>query len=513
VRWRVTLFALAACATSESTGNGSSGPGVSGRPAPFPTISLATKGSPIVNLRVLCRAGSVDDPKGKEGLTALTARLIAEGGTRSLSSSELIQKLFPMAADLSAHVDKEMTVFVASVPADFVEPFLPVLDEVFLAPRWDARELARMRSDAIQDIEERLRTSDDENLGKEALDVLLYTDHPYGHLSEGTVQGLKAISIEDAKDQAARVFTRDRMVVAVAAANPDPIVEALKNSLAPLPQHGASVVPAPPRGSREARGPRVLIVDKEAESTAISLGEPWSLKRGDADFYPMMAAVSALGEHRQFVGRLMRELRIKRGLNYGDYAYVEAFHQDGDTTLPQTNVARSQQAFSVWIRPVLHENRLFAIRAALYEITRFHDAGVTAEELELVKGFLGGYTLLWEQTPMRRLGNLLDDAFYGTPGFLAGFRSALPSLDLNSVNALVRKYIDPSALRIVVVTKDGATLKQQLVNNTAATMSYASKEPPEIFAEDRLIESFPLGLTEGDVKVVPASQMFERAEP
>ena len=45
------------------------------------------------------RAGAVDDPPGKAGLTYLTARVMAEGGTESLSAKQLLETLFPMAAE------------------------------------------------------------------------------------------------------------------------------------------------------------------------------------------------------------------------------------------------------------------------------------------------------------------------------------------------------------------------------------------------------------------------------
>jgi hypothetical protein len=51
----------------------------------------------------------VDDPRGREGITALAALVMAAGGTEQLSSAELLKTLFPMAADLDVQVDKEMT--------------------------------------------------------------------------------------------------------------------------------------------------------------------------------------------------------------------------------------------------------------------------------------------------------------------------------------------------------------------------------------------------------------------
>lgn len=40
-------------------------------------------------------------------------------------------------------------------------------------------------------------------------------------------------------------------------------------------------------------------------------------------------ATSCFGEHRQFHGIWMTEMREKRGLNYGDYAHAESFLQEG----------------------------------------------------------------------------------------------------------------------------------------------------------------------------------------
>jgi len=64
------------------------------------------------------------------------------------------------------------------------------------------------------------------------------------------------------------------------------------------------------------------------------MGHSLGITRADDDFYPLYLAGSYLGEHRTFNGLLMIELRQKRGLNYGDYAYVENFIQDGGTTFP-----------------------------------------------------------------------------------------------------------------------------------------------------------------------------------
>ena len=74
------------------------------------------------------------------------------------------------------------------------------------------------------------------------------------------------------------------------------------------------------------------------------------MTRSDDDFYSLAVANSYLGEHRTFNGVLMNHLRGNRGLNYGDYAYIENFIQDGWSTFPLPNMHRRTQHFSIWIR-------------------------------------------------------------------------------------------------------------------------------------------------------------------
>ena len=87
--------------------------------------------------------------------------------------------------------------------------------------------------------------------------------------------------------------------------------------MAQLPDGGATATILPAVSALDGR--EVLIVDKEAIATAISIGFPMNVTRADDDFYALMVANSYFGEHRTFNGLLMNKMRGQRGLNYGDY--------------------------------------------------------------------------------------------------------------------------------------------------------------------------------------------------
>jgi zinc protease len=365
-------------------------------------------------------------------------------------------------------------------------------------------------------VEKRLRQGDDEDLGKSALSELMYKDHPYGRLTIGHVADLKSLTLEDLKAQAAKVFTLDRLTIALVGARPDSMGKDLAQSLSALPAKAAPLAAIP---VVQPHGPRFLLVEKLSDSTAISLGMPYGLSHKDPDWAAMSIARSAFGEHRQFNGRLMQRLRGLRGLNYGDYAYIEAFQQEGgDASQAQAGRARHQQEFGLWVRPVQNENRLFAVRAALYELQKsLTDEPFTAAEVEQTKGFLDGYLLLFDQTETRKLGYALDDAFYGMNGFLGSWHQALRQVTAEQVNAAWRKWVDPSKLTIVLAGTDMDAVKQAILSDAATPIHYqvdasgkSAEKPPAQLAIDKEIEKFSFGAkADADVTVVKVGSEFE----
>ncbi|HUJ25839.1 MAG TPA: insulinase family protein, partial [Myxococcales bacterium] len=297
---------------------------------------------------------------------------------------------------------------------------------------------------------------------------------------------------------------------------PEALPNALAQALAALP---ATAQPQPNVFQQHPHGPRFLLVEKVSDSTAISIGLPYALSHKDPDWPAMSIARSAFGEHRQFNGRLMQRLREARGLNYGDYAYIEHFEQDGfDAANARLGQARRQQDFTIWLRPVRNDNRMFALRAALYNVARsLNEEPFSADEVAQTKGFLDGYILLFDQTDERKLGYALDDAFYGMGGFLSSWRAALRDVSAERVNAAWKKWIDPSKLEIVMAGTGMAQLKAALLAGTPTPIQYqkdATGKTPEKsaaqLAEDKVIEAFPLGANgDADVQVTPVEQMFE----
>ena len=473
------------------------------------TSLLPAPSSPLAAFRIQFRCGSIDDPAGKEGLNALTAMTIGQGGTRELTYRELTDRLYPMAATIQPQFDREMTTFAGEVHRDHLKAYYELLTGVLLRPRFDDSDFRRSRDVLVAGIESGLRGNDDEGLGKAALGYLMYEGHPYRLPDAGTVQGLKSITLDDVKAHYLKCYTQGNVVLGVAGGYPEGLIESLRKDFAALPPGGPPRSPLPK--PRPLLRVEALFVEKAAPATAISIGFPIGVTRADKDFYALMLANSYLGEHRTFNGRLMNKMRGERGLNYGDYSYIENFIQDGGSTFPLPNAARRQQFFSIWIRPVAHANALFALCQAVRELKMLVDAGMSPSDFEATRKYVLNYSRLWTQDLSRRLGYRMDSEFHGFDSFIDRIQRELPRLKVEDVNAAIKRHLQDRNLAVAIVTPDASAMKEALLSGRPTPITYQTPTSDEaLLREDKEIEAFPLPVNRERVSVVKAQDLFEK---
>ncbi len=503
---RVRPAALATAALVLVMAGAGTGVATAGQPGAA-LVTLPAPGSPLVTLRIGFRTGSVDDPAGKNGLNALTALTMGRGGTESMTYEAITEALYPWSASIRAQFDKEMTVIVGEVHRDHLDPFFDIVRDLVVAPRFDAADFERNRDFLTNTVVSTLRGSNDEELGKEALNALLYAGHPYAAPAVGTEHGLAALTLDDVRAFHRGHYTRARVLAGIAGGYPAGFAERVERELLDrLPAGGAepAALPTP----RALDGVELLLVDKDAIATAISIGFPIDATRADDDFYALLVANSYFGEHRTFNGLLMNKMRGQRGLNYGDYSYIEHFVQDGGSRLPVPNIPRRQQFFSIWIRPVPHHNAHFALRQALRELRVLVEDGLSEADFEATREFLVNYSKLYVQTGSRRLGYHMDSAAYGAAYFIDEIQRRLPELTVDDVNAAVRRHLQADDLAVAVVTRDAAAFRDRLLANAPAPPNYNTAVTEAIRAEDALIEAFEIAVNPDRVRVVPVEEMF-----
>ena len=482
------------------------------------TIALHEPSSPFIAFNVWLKSGSTADPKGKEGLASLTASMIASGGTKQDTLEAILEKMYPLAAGYGASVDKEMTNFTGRVHRDNLEAFYGLFKNALLAPAFSETDFNRLKAQRLNFLERGRRYSRDEELSKELLFWMAYEGTPYQHPVEGYVDSVNAITLDDVRGFYRDHYVRNNIVVGVGGGFPSGFADRVRKDLDTLPQGAAGVAGNEKISPKQPHGLKVLIVDKQTDASPVSFGFPVGLLRNHPDFVPLLVANSYLGEHRNSVGRLYQAIRETRGMNYGNYSYIEAFPAGYATQQPRVNVARRSQLFEIWIRPIsltapgnLHERTLFATRAALFELQKLIDKGMSPDAVAGSKEFLRNYVGTWGTTISRRLGYAIDDAFYGIPkpGYLQSLKAAIDKVTPEQVNAAIKKHLHDDNIYVVIITADAAAMKQKLISGAATPITYAGERPAALLEEDKIIASFPIKITDADITILPIDKVFQ----
>jgi len=465
--------------------------------------------SPLVDVSIVFRTGAAADPKGKKGLAALTAALLAQGGSEKRTYEQIQQATYPMAATLSAQVDKEMMRFSATVHRDNASAWWAIAGEQLHSPGFRADDLERVRQQLVNAIRVSLRASNDEELAKELLYLESYGPrHPYGHLTLGDVSEIESIKIEDVKEFYRTRLSRMLMTVGIAGGYDDTFRDDVLASLARLPRTGTALPAAAP--AAKAPRPTALVVQKQTPAVAVSLGVPLSIRRGHPDWAALWLARSWLGEHRNASGRLYDRIREARGMNYGAYAYVEYFPNGMFRMQPEPNYARANDLFQLWIRPLRSNiDALFATRTAVHELRALVDGGLAPQDFERTRAFLRKSVANLTATQAAQLGYAIDAQYFGTGDFKDYVRRELDALTPEKVNAALKAHVDLSGIRYVFVTPDAADLAARLADGAPSPIQYNTEKPADLLAEDRKIQALPLGLSKDRVQVVDAATLFE----
>lgn len=475
--------------------------------APDIKTVLLQSGSPLINFRILFNTGAACDPEGKEGLAQLTAAMITDAGSKFMKYKDIQEALYPIAAGFNNQVDKEMTVFTGTIHVNNLNSYYGIISGQLLNPAWDEDDFTRVKTDLINKIKVDLRDNNEEELGKEALYEMIYKNHAYGHLNLGHIKTIENLTIDDVKDFYLRNYTRVNLTLGMAGNFSNSFLDRVKNDLGALPEGSAMKLELPEPVS--IHGFEAKIIKKETRGNFISFGFPICVTRKDPDFAALWLAVSYLGEHRSFNGVLFNRIRDVRGMNYGDYAYIEYFPHGMFQFYPDTNLARSQQIFQIWIRPVESiENAHFATRVAMYELNRLIKEGISRKDFEATRAYLIKFVNILAKTQDRQLGYALDSDYYGIGEYTITMVEALNKLTLDDVNKAIKKYLQSEDIKYVFITKNAEDLKNRLVNNSVSKMIYQADKPEALLAEDKIIENYRLDFKAEKVNIVPVEEVF-----
>ncbi len=469
-------------------------------------VVLQQSPSPLINFKLLFGVGSAHDPAGKEGLAALTAAMLTGAGSAAMTIDQIDAALYPIAGSFGARTDKEMTTMTGVIHRDNWQRFVAIVLPQLLDQGWRQEDFERLKTRQRNSLVQDLRSNNEEELGKERLQANIFRGSPYGHVVLGTEAALRAMTLDDVKAFARQAFTRANLTLGVSGDVPDGMVREIQARLGVLPAGSAA-----PRVKVEAARPsgiEVEILEKDTRATAISFGFPTDVTRSHQDFAALSVARAWLGEHRLSSGRLYQRIREVRGINYGDYAYIEAFPRGMFQFFPDPNIARTRQIFEIWIRPVVPENAHMTLRIAVHELANLIQHGLAKADFEETRDYLMKNVYVMTARQDQQLGYALDSRWYGIGEFSEYMRSQLRTMTVDQVNAAIKRHLNATNLSVVIVAKDAAGVKRALTSDAVSTIRYDGEKPKELLDEDRIIGAMKLNIAADKVRITPIAEVF-----
>ena len=499
--------------------------------------------SPLIEISVMVRAGSVQDPKGKEGLAYLTARSLIQGGFGDPKDPVTKEKLALMTrpwgerATPSVLVEKESTTFYLTVPEEVLDDHLNrVFQPLFTRPLFQQEDLDRLRKEAVEQVSGSLRYEDIEGLGLNATDHYIFDGTPYAHLPQGSIQGLKEITREDVVSFFVTYYRPNQLIIGISKQTPE-LQKKIVQALAGIGQgmEAEALKATSQFGPERFEGRHLIIVAlPNADSTGIHAAFPISVTRKAPDYWPLYVANVFFGTHRDSFSYLFREIRQKRGYNYGNYSYIEHFLDRPSFLFPPLNTPRKHQYFSIWIRPVAHEYSHHLLKALTWELENFVRQRLTEEQVAAAKKKARVLYLNLAETVSRLLGARLDDAYYGMAedGYLDHYLRKIDGVTTEQVNSAIRTHLQAGSIKYLVVTDDeyAPKLAEELVSGRGgrgksldeyqiATLEekgqkvYAvSSDKLELIQKDAVWRAYPLEIPRGQIRVVPVERIFETGD-
>jgi predicted Zn-dependent peptidase len=367
-----------------------------GQPAPFaPPVPVQYKRDnglavwllerhnlPIVSMQLVVPAGSAQDPEGKGGLAAISASMLHEGaGTRG--ALQLSGEILRLGATLESSAHADYGYVQLTVLKKNLGPAANIFGDVVAKPQMSPVEFKRVHD--LWENSLKARQSEPDAVANVVVSRKLYpAGHPYAHPTDGTMDSVKKVTLDDVKKFYGTRWRPDRATLVVVGdvtrAEVDALLDqALSSWKAPktaptvdpppdvagsLDALGRPSAPAPaPKGGR-----RVIIVDRpDAPQSVVALARP-----GVSAFEDVSSALvrvnGALGG--SFTSRLNQDLREAHGWSYGAHS--------------RFSFSRMRGAF-VAEAAVHTEHTGEALKAMLTDVEGIAKNGLTNEEVEKTK--------------------------------------------------------------------------------------------------------------------------------
>jgi zinc protease len=384
---------------------------------------------PFVAIEIWFNGGASLDAPGKRGAVYLMTGLLEEGA-EDMDARAYAEAVEGLAASFEFDVFRDALTVSARMLSENRDEAADLLRAALVAPRFDEDAVERVRGQVLSILEGDARDPDE--IASRTFNAMAWGDHPYGSALEGTRESVSALTRDDLVEAHGAVLAKDRVVVGAAGditaeelgALVDTILGDLPETGAPMPEIADYQLPS-----------GTTVVDFPSPQSVAVFGHQ-GIARDDPDFFPAFVLNQVLGGGG-FQTRLMREVRVERGLTYGIYSFL-GLSEYGQAIGGRFSSSNDLVAEAI---DVIHD-----------QWSDLAQNGITAEELEAAQRFLtGAYPLRFDGNG-RIAGILAGMQADGMPvDYIATRNDRVNAVTVEDVQRVAARLLTPENLFFVVV--------------------------------------------------------------
>lgn len=384
---------------------------------------------PRVSLTTLIKSGVMQDPRGLEGLNAMTASLL-EQGTQTKSANQVADAFGQMGTDIAIAPSAETTLIFSDALSTSADELLKVYTDVIMNPSFSDAEINRVRARVLASLQKKI--DDPSSYASSKMDELIFGTHPYAFEDYGTIASIRKIRKQDILRHYLTFFRPNNASLAVVGSFDSDFEEKVKTTFAAWTKRKQPTlkIDRPPENSPLAV---TLLTKKGLQQAQIRFGQ-LGIKRTDADYLKLRVANEVLGG--SFASRLNQRVRDDLGLTYSVGSSYQSLADSGafniQTFTKNETVGRTIEETTKVLEDVLEK-------------------GITEQELKAAKNQIIGQFPQAIETSDKLAYNLLMFDFFGVPvSYLTDFNKNINSMSLGDVNQALKRHLDPKTLKVLV---------------------------------------------------------------
>jgi zinc protease len=404
-------------------------------------IMIKSDRLPVVSMQLAIKAGRMDEPRARLGVSEATADMLVKGSKRR-DAHALAKAIDDVGGTISADSTYEATLVSCSVLARDTATCLDLFPDLVVNPAFPDTELEKLRTQMIGTLRQRI--DDPGTLASAHVQNLLWgNDHVRGWVNSEATVG--ALTRDDLIAWHRDWFVPNNSVLVVTG---DIDAKKLRPQLerAFAAWRSKPVPPAPAYKEPGLSGIRIRLVDKPGlNQTHIRIGQ-FGIRHDDARFFDTLVWNYALGGS----GLSSRMAHAVRTAN------LKAF---GASTSFDRNLDKGSFVVSALAR---NPDAVATTKLLLGELAKMQKDGPTQQEIDAaVANLAGGYALRFE-TAADLGAQLLGASLHGfSTEYVTKFPAAVEAVTLASTRQAASEVLDLHDY-VVVLVGDAKDLEPEL---------------------------------------------------